>query len=131
MDNNWIELYSIEDNNENGIIEEDDIVTDDYVGFISTQLQPGGIITFDVTSVLEHDLFNPSQSNFSGFVLKCEVCNDIEFYDHTDSENAPRLSIDSNGGTASIPTLSEWGLIIFMTLISGISVVMLYRRREI
>ena len=32
---------------------------------------------------------------------------------------------------SSIPTLSEWGIIIFLTLILGISVVTLYRRREI
>jgi hypothetical protein len=31
---------------------------------------------------------------------------------------------------SAIPTLSEWGIIIFITLILGISVVMLYRRRE-
>ena len=34
-------------------------------------------------------------------------------------------------GNTSIPTLSEWGIIIFMTLILGISVVMLYRKRAI
>jgi hypothetical protein len=32
---------------------------------------------------------------------------------------------------SSIPTLSEWGIIIFLTLILGISVVILYRRQEI
>ena len=37
---------------------------------------------------------------------------------------------DSTGDTA-IPTLSEWGIIIFMTLILGISVVMLLRRRMV
>jgi hypothetical protein len=30
---------------------------------------------------------------------------------------------------ASIPTLSEWGIIIFMTIIMGIGVLILYRRR--
>jgi hypothetical protein len=33
--------------------------------------------------------------------------------------------------TEQIPTLSEWGILIFLTLILGISVVMLYRKREI
>jgi hypothetical protein len=33
-------------------------------------------------------------------------------------------------GTA-IPTLSEWGIILFVTIILGISIVMLYRRSEI
>ena len=37
----------------------------------------------------------------------------------------------SGPSNQAIPTLSEWGMIIFMTLILGISVVMLYRRREI
>ena len=32
-------------------------------------------------------------------------------------------------GSQIIPTLSEWGIIIFMTLILGISVAMLYRRK--
>ena len=32
---------------------------------------------------------------------------------------------------AQIPTLSEWGMMIFLTIIMGISVVILYRRREI
>jgi pimeloyl-ACP methyl ester carboxylesterase len=32
---------------------------------------------------------------------------------------------------SAIPTLSEWGMIIFMSIILGIGVVMLYRRREI
>ena len=32
---------------------------------------------------------------------------------------------------SGIPTLSEWGIIIFMTLILGISIVMLYRRKKI
>ena len=35
----------------------------------------------------------------------------------------------ANGGVAPIPTLSEWGMIIFMTIILGIGVVTLLRRR--
>ena len=34
-------------------------------------------------------------------------------------------------GNTSIPTLSEWGIIIFMTIVLGVGVLMLYRRREI
>ncbi len=36
-----------------------------------------------------------------------------------------------DSSTQQIPALSEWGMIIFLTLILGISVVMLLRRREI
>jgi F0F1-type ATP synthase assembly protein I len=32
-------------------------------------------------------------------------------------------------GAASIPTTSEWGMIIFMTIIMGLGVVTLFRRR--
>ena len=35
----------------------------------------------------------------------------------------------SNGETSPIPTLTEWGMIIFMTLIMGVGIVVLYRRR--
>lgn len=41
------------------------------------------------------------------------------------------LGTFNNLPPATIPTLSEWGFIIFMTIILGISVVMLLRRREI
>jgi hypothetical protein len=41
------------------------------------------------------------------------------------------LGTFNNLPTPTIPTLSEWGFIIFMTIIMGISVVMLLRRREI
>jgi hypothetical protein len=36
-----------------------------------------------------------------------------------------------NGGAAPIPTLGEWGMIIFMTIIMGIGVVTLLRRRMV
>ena len=35
----------------------------------------------------------------------------------------------SNGGETAIPTLSEWGIIIFMTIIMGIAVMSLRKRR--
>jgi hypothetical protein len=92
-------LYSIDDANENGMIEEVDIDTDDFIGEICEDLQPGDIITFDVTTAIEHDLFDPDQTNFSGFVIDKSTyyqwVDDIEFYDHTDITNAPRLSISS------------------------------------
>jgi len=50
-------------------------------------------------------------------------------------ENTTELDATLSSGEVcfgdSIPTLSEWGFIIFMILILGISVVMLYRRRAI
>ena len=94
----WIELYSIEDAFENGIIEQADILTDEYVGFVSTVVQPGDTITFDVTSALEHDLFDLNQTDFSGFKLIPDefYLNNIEFYDHTDSNKGPKLRITTN-----------------------------------
>ena len=64
-----LSLYNIQDANENGVIEEVDIDTDDFIGEICEDLQPGDIITFDVTTAIEHDLFDPDQTNFSGFVI--------------------------------------------------------------
>jgi hypothetical protein len=63
-----------------------------FVGDVCTDLEPGTVITFDVTASLEHDLFAPDQSDFTGFVLYGDY---IEFYDHTDPENGPRLTIMS------------------------------------
>ena len=75
---------------------------------------------------------NPNQTN-SDNDSHGDVCDNCPLVDNEDQ-------IDSNGngigdscdtGGEAIPTLSEWGIIIFMTLILGISVIMLYRRRKI
>jgi len=68
----------------------------DFVEQVCTDLQPGTIITFDVSASLEHDLFAPDQTDFAGFVLYPSGFPEdqyIEFYDHTDPENGPRLTI--------------------------------------
>ena len=95
-----LSFYSIEDVNENGIVETTDINTEDYLGEICEGLQPGDTITIDVTSALEHDLFSSGQTNFSGFVLRRSTNweDEIEFYDHTDFANGPRLSISDGDG---------------------------------
>ena len=98
-DDKCLSLYSIQDENENGIIEIADIETSDYIGEVCGNPQPGDIITFDVTSVLEHDLFDPDQTDYSGFVIKRGSnwedfsVNFYDFYDHTDPVNGPRLRI--------------------------------------
>ena len=91
-ENRCLSLYNMQDENENGVIEGADIETSDYLGEVCGDLQPGDTITFDVTSAVEHDLFDPSQTRFSGFVID-GGWGDIEFYDHTDRINGPRLRI--------------------------------------
>jgi hypothetical protein len=95
-----LSLYSIQDVNENGVIEEVDIDTEDFIGEICEDLQPGDIITFDVTAAVEHDLFDPVQTIYSGFIIdKSTYWEDyIQFYDHTDPPYAPRLSISDGDG---------------------------------
>ena len=90
-----LSLYSIQDANENGVIEEVDIDTEDFIGEVCADLQPGDSIIFDVTAAVEHDLYDPDQTMFSGFVIdRSTYWEDyIEFYDHTDPAFAPRLSI--------------------------------------
>jgi hypothetical protein len=75
---------------------------------------------------------NPGQQN-SDNDSHGDVCDNCPLVDNEDQ-------LDSNGngigdacdtGGEAIPTLSEWGMIIFMILIFGISVIMLYRRKEI
>jgi hypothetical protein len=88
-------LYSIQDENENGVIEEDDVDTSDYIEEVCGDLQPGDTITFDVTSAVEHDLSDFDQTEFSGFIIDKSPywSGSIEFYNHTDPVNGPRLSI--------------------------------------
>ena len=90
-----LSFYSIQDVNENGMVEEVDIDTEDYIGEICRNLQSGDILFLDVTSALEHDLFDPDQTEYSGFIIKRSTFweDSIEFYDHTDPAFAPRLSI--------------------------------------
>ena len=56
----------------------------------------------------EHDLFDSGQTGFSGFVIDIDVVSvwygdeGIQFYDHTDPVNGPRLTVaptesDSDG----------------------------------
>ena len=90
-------LYNISDGDEDGIIGCDDF-SDTRIGSIFIDFQPGDIITFDVTSAVEHDLFDPDQTRFSGFVLSGD---DIVFYDHTDPMNGPRLNVWSECTTNS------------------------------
>ena len=97
-----LSLFSIQDVNENGSIEGADRYTEDYIAEVCEDLHPGDTITFDVTSAVEHDLFDPDQTSFSGFVIDRSSYWDgfIGFYDHTDPVNGPRLSvgcIDSDG----------------------------------
>jgi hypothetical protein len=106
-DDRCLSLYNLLDVNENGVIEENDIDTEDYIDEVCADLQPGDSITFDVTSAVEHDLFDPDQTDFSSFILRGSDWEEwggredwIEFYDHTDLVNGSRLSIlaiDSDG----------------------------------
>ena len=97
-------FHSIRDDNENGVLEEGDSFIDSggYVGTICKDFEPGNTINIDVTSVVEHDLFDPDQTGFSGFVIYKDWSSPsfpgewddiIEFYDHTDPVNGPRLTV--------------------------------------
>lgn len=93
-----LRIYNMQDVNENGIITVADSARprEELIGEICEDLQVGDIITLDVTSALEHDLFDPDQTAFSGFVITASIYryDSIEFYDNTDPLYAPRLSIE-------------------------------------
>ncbi len=98
LTNNYIYLSDIKDENENGIVEQNDTNIQGTIGTATfgNQVQPGDKITFDVTQALTHDIFDINQSNFSGFVLNTtNGLTGYTFYDHTSIENAPRLTIVS------------------------------------
>jgi hypothetical protein len=95
-------LADMFDQNEDGTILINDIIGTAYIGGISGSFNANTTHTFDVTSALEHDLFDSGQTNFSGFVLYVDhlscfyilgCFNTIDFYDHTSSDYTPRLIV--------------------------------------
>jgi hypothetical protein len=62
----------------------------------TTPLQPGDIVTFDVTDAVKHDLFDSGQSDYSGFSLSTNISNEINctFYNHTYSGYSPKLLLE-------------------------------------
>jgi len=95
LDGRCLSIYSIQGEHENGIIEVEDKDTGDYIAEVCEDLQLGDTITLDVTATVEHDLFDPDQTSFSGFVIdrSSDWEGAIEFYDHTDPAYAPKLTI--------------------------------------
>lgn len=75
---------------------------------------------------------NPSQTNSDNDSHgdSCDNCPLVDNEDQADS-NGNGIGDACDTGGEAIPTLGEWGMIIFMALILGISVVMLLRRRGV
>jgi hypothetical protein len=101
------------DANEDGIIGVTDV--NNLLSITSqdiSSIHPGDVISINVTSSIEHDLFAAGQTAFSGFVLDatsnvfaCCPIYDIDFYSSYDGENnAPRLRIVSGEFTTTTTT---------------------------
>ena len=88
-----LSLYNIDDVYEDGIIDENDVETEDLLEEVFTPSFPERTIVFDVTNALGLDLYEPNQTEFSGFVLKGCDYGYMEFYDHTHPDYSPRLCI--------------------------------------
>lgn len=103
--------------------------------------------TFPVSSVNEHPVytlvetrstpgFEPPVLYLSGDADGDGIFNDVDNCPYVDNEDQADADGDGIGdvcdtGDVTIPTLSEWGIIIFMTIIIGIGVVTLLRRRMV
>jgi hypothetical protein len=75
---------------------------------------------------------NPDQANSDNDSLGnlCDNCPDVSNEDQADSDG-DGIGDVCEPTEAAIPTLSEWGMIIFMTIIMGLGVVTLVRRRMV
>jgi hypothetical protein len=96
------------DEYENGII---DNYTYTASGIIDTfafsgPIQADEIVSFDVTPALEHDLFTPLQTDFSGFILTSNGYYALSFYNHVIPVNSPKLTIYSNETIINISTFT-------------------------
>jgi len=103
--------------------------------------------TFPVSSVNEHPVytlvetrstpgFEPPVLYLSGDADGDGIFNDVDNCPYVDNEDQADADGDGIGdvcdtGDVTIPTLGEWGIIIFMSIIIGIGVVTLLRRRMV
>ena len=70
-----------------------------------------------------------ADSDGDGYGDVCDNCPNADNEDQADSDNDGTGDACDQLSAADIPTLSEWGFIIFMTIIMGIGVVTLVSRR--
>ena len=77
------------------------------------------------------DISNPHQEDADedGLGNACDNCPDVPNEGQADSDGDSIGDVCEPLSAADIPTLSEWGIIIFMTIILGIGIVTLVRRR--
>ena len=93
----FLRLYDFSDSTENGIIAINDDASAIYREEINinSPVQAGDVLSYDVTSAVEHDLFDTGQTMYSGFAIKKYAgMLDLEFYAATDPENGPKLQIE-------------------------------------
>jgi hypothetical protein len=70
--------------------------------------------------------WNPASGDAGTYAIRCQV---TDAQDHAGEITWEGFVVSSAPVQAPIPTLSEWGMIIFMMVIMGISIVILSRKR--
>jgi len=101
-------IDDMNDANEDGIIAVADVKnTISITSQDISSIQPGNVLSINVTTAIEHDLFGSGQTAFSGFVLDAGAADQysVAFYDSYDGENnAPRLRLVSGELTTTTTT---------------------------
>ena len=72
--------------------------------------------------------WNPANGDAGTYAIRCKV---TDAQDHSGELTWEGFVVSSAPVQAPIPTLSEWGMIIFITIIMGIGVVILVGRKMV
>ncbi len=125
-----VNLYDLGDGSEDGGVGANDFdsVNGGAIQALFSQIPsplPAAFDDIDVTAALRHDLLGGGSPVYSSFLLRTPSTPDNRVLLDPD---APTLTITLRGEPATVPTMSQWGLIMTGLALAGTA---LYRMRRV